>query len=129
MRARIRPLPENSKENEDLYDVVLDHLIFDLVKVISLRILQIMHSSRRPIPHPQWYTCHQCQYAQQDSGLRPALCVSLIYINVHMLYSMCFFSVLCFRYDFHKAVILFLKQLPYLWQTLPGGGRDSPLLK
>lgn len=93
MRARIHPLPENSKENEDLHDIELDHLAFDLAKVISLRILQIMHSSRRPIPHPQWYTCHQCQRTQQGSGLQPALRVSLIYLNVHMLYLMCFFSL------------------------------------
>lgn len=86
VRARICPLPENSKENEDIHDVELDHLIIDLVKVIFLRILQIMHSSRRAIPHPQGYICYQCQHAQQGSGLRPALGVSLIYLNVHMLY-------------------------------------------
>lgn len=40
-----------------------------------------------------------------------------------------FFTVLCFRHGFHKAVILFLKQLPHPWETLPGGGRESPLIK
>lgn len=56
--------------------MMLSWIIFDLVKVISLRKPQIMHSSRRVISHPQWYTCHQCQHAQQGSGLWPALCVS-----------------------------------------------------
>lgn len=131
MKTRICPLPENSKENEDINDVELDHLIFDLIKVVSLRILQIMHSSRRAIPHPQGYTCHQCQHAQQGSvwPLTHLMCQSDLPQCAYVVFDVLFFTVLCFRQDLHKAVILFLKQLPHPWETLLGGGRESSLLK
>lgn len=130
VRARICPLPYNSKEDEDLSDVKVHHVTFDLAKIISLRILQIIYSSRRTIPHPWRYTCHQWQCAQQGSGHQPSSCVSLISFSVHLLYLMCWFS-LSYVLD-----IVFTKLWSCSWNSynILGklylvGGRESPLLK